>query len=183
VMQTKEILKIGGGHLSTGPNQGFYDWQMAGGWDILANHTTMQLLNEYLNSAADAYLQALSLSHLIPDRTKTIQAWATVHSKCVSHLPHCHPGALISGTYYVKIPKGAGKIIFDDPRGPRPPFDTQIAIQPKEGDLLLFPPWLIHQVAPTEDTQERISIAFNIDGDWSQLSGFAQVTVVNTPVG
>jgi hypothetical protein len=44
------------------------------------------------------------------------------------------------------MPDDAGSIIFDDPRGPRPPFDAKLTLRPLAGDLVLFPSWLIHQV-------------------------------------
>ncbi len=68
-----------------------------------------------------------------------MQAWATVHESCINHLPHSHPDQIVSGVYYVKVPGDAGSIIFDDPRGPLPPFDNRIIIRPKQGDLILFP--------------------------------------------
>jgi hypothetical protein len=64
------------------------------------------------------------------------------------------------------MPKDAGSIIFDDPRGPLPPFDNRLTIQPKQGDLILFPSWLIHSVNPTPGSEPRISIPFNMDGTW-----------------
>ena len=95
-----------------------------------------------------------------------MQAWATVHEAGVSHLAHCHPDSVVSGVYYVKVPQGAGSIVFDDPRGPLPPFDTKMTIKPTLGDLILFPSWLIHQVSQTAGDEPRISIAFNIPGLW-----------------
>ena len=47
-----------------------------------------------------------------------------------------------------QMPDDAGSIIFDDPRGPLPPFDNKLTIRPLAGDLVLFPSWLMHQVRP-----------------------------------
>ena len=54
-----------------------------------------------------------------------------------------------------------------------PPFDGSITIEPKEGDLVIFPPWVPHQVGPTASADPRISIAFNIPGDWEATAGVA----------
>jgi len=81
---------------------------------------------------------------------------------------------LISGVYYVKMPDDAGSIVFDDPRGPLPPFDSKLVISPLAGDLVLFPSWLIHQVTPTPGNEERISIAFNIPGKWETTVGISE---------
>jgi predicted 2-oxoglutarate/Fe(II)-dependent dioxygenase YbiX len=61
--------------------------------------------------------------------------------------------------------------MFDDPRGPLPPFDNRVTIYPKQGDLILFPSWLIHSVSPTPGEEPRISIPFNIEGRWDATTG------------
>jgi uncharacterized protein (TIGR02466 family) len=86
---------------------------------------------------------------------------------------HVHPGANISGVYYVAAPpstleigKDDGKISFYDPR-PRANMN-QLAAQitrrreaPVPGDMVLFPSWLEHSVAAFQGAGERICIAFN----------------------
>ena len=37
-------------------------------------------------------------------------------------------------------------------------------------DLILFPSWLMHMVNPTTGSSERISIAFNIQGEWQDTT-------------
>ncbi len=87
---------------------------------------------------------------------------------------HVHPTAHISGVYYISAPPGAlaetstsGKIRFYDPR-PRANMNqlfTQItrhSEMPSPGDVLLFPSWLEHSVAPFQGEGERLCIAFNV---------------------
>lgn len=87
---------------------------------------------------------------------------------------HVHPTAHISGVYYVTAPPGAleekstdGKIRFYDPR-PRANMNqlfTQITRHseaPNPGDVIVFPSWLEHSVAPFRGEGERICIAFNV---------------------
>lgn len=103
-----------------------------------------------------------------------IEIWATMHFSGISHLTHTHPNSLVSGVYYVEIPKdNYGMLLLEDPRGPLPPFDNRIKIQPKEGDIVLFPSWLPHQVTPTSIEQPRISIAFNIPGKWEDTTNLS----------
>jgi uncharacterized protein (TIGR02466 family) len=87
---------------------------------------------------------------------------------------HVHPDAHISGVYYIAAPpaalaegRDAGKISFFDPR-PRANM-AQLAAQvtryweaPRPGDMILFPSWLEHSVAPFEGEGMRICIAFNV---------------------
>ena len=87
---------------------------------------------------------------------------------------HVHPDAHISGVYYIAAPpaalaegEDAGKISFYDPR-PRANM-AQLHAQvtryweaPRPGDMLVFPSWLEHSVAPFAGQGERICIAFNV---------------------
>ena len=40
-----------------------------------------------------------------------------------------------------------------------------VEIEPTEGMLLFFPPWLEHEVEQSSCDEERISIAFNVNSD------------------
>ena len=84
-----------------------------------------------------------------------------------------HPNANISGVYYIAAPPVTladdsedGKISFFDPR-PRANMNalanqfTRRFVAPVPGDLVVFPSWLEHSVAPFEGAGERICIAFN----------------------
>jgi uncharacterized protein (TIGR02466 family) len=128
-------------------------------------------------------------------------AWCSVHSDGSSHPPHVHSDAVVSGVYYPQTPSaepGAGQIVFDDPRGKTPfdhlvrienklrygiqtkaeaaaPFNARYAHSPTRGELLLFPPWLVHAVEPGAETEgdERISVCFNLVGSWDDTARLA----------
>jgi uncharacterized protein (TIGR02466 family) len=87
---------------------------------------------------------------------------------------HVHAGANISGVYYVTAPPATldegrddGKISFFDPR-PRANMvqlltqKTRHSEAPVPGDMVIFPSWLEHSVAPFQAEGERICIAFNV---------------------
>ena len=84
-----------------------------------------------------------------------------------------HPNSVISGTYYVTVPKGAGPIVFEDPRhammmaappkkksAPRE-LRNHISEVPQPGSLLLWESWLRHEVPLNRAEGERISVSFN----------------------
>lgn len=56
-----------------------------------------------------------------------------------------------------------------------PPFDAHQTFTPREGAMVLFPPWLVHSVPPSPELQPgedadksaRISLSFNLFGPWS----------------
>ena len=89
---------------------------------------------------------------------------------------HNHPGADISGVYYVKTPDDCGNITFEHPAIDVLSYyfrhdeekEFNVYNSPTwwkpvfENHLYLFPGWLKHRVEPNlNKTEERISISFN----------------------
>ena len=106
----------------------------------------------------------------------TIFSWVNINGQGHrndrhNHFAHSIP-TFLSGVYYVKVPKDSGVIRFYDPRGPMtqntldqeyyfnsPPFQY---LEPEEGQIILFPTWLDHDVTYNTNEEERVSIAFNV---------------------
>jgi uncharacterized protein (TIGR02466 family) len=98
--------------------------------------------------------------------------WAVCYKAGHTQGLHVHPGANVSGVYYVSAPPAAlepgdaGKISFYDPR-PRAtmaqlPFQaTRHRVAPVPGDMYLFPAWLEHSVSAFQGEGTRICVAFN----------------------
>ena len=99
--------------------------------------------------------------------------WVNVMPEGGSHTSHIHTNSVISGTYYVSVPPGAGPIVYEDPRHAQmmaaPPrlknaprdFKSHISETPNEGTVLLWESWLRHEVPLNRATGLRISISFN----------------------
>jgi uncharacterized protein (TIGR02466 family) len=100
--------------------------------------------------------------------------WVNVLPEGGSHSSHIHTNAVLSGTYYVKSPPGAGPIVFEDPRhalmmaapprkssAPRP-LRTYVSEVPAPGTLILWESWLRHEVPLNRAAGERISVSFNL---------------------
>ncbi|HUG73951.1 MAG TPA: TIGR02466 family protein [Steroidobacteraceae bacterium] len=99
--------------------------------------------------------------------------WVNVMPRGVTHGLHLHPLSAISGTYYVRVPRGAPGLKFEDPRLSRfmgaPPRRAAAAernrawvVMPaKPGGLLLFESWLRHEVAANPAAGMRVSVSFN----------------------
>ena len=99
--------------------------------------------------------------------------WVNVMPEGGSHTSHIHTNAVVSGTYYVSVPHGAGPIVYEDPRlamlmaappkkltAPRE-MKTHISETPKPGSVLLWESWLRHEVPLNKAEGERISVSFN----------------------
>jgi uncharacterized protein (TIGR02466 family) len=100
--------------------------------------------------------------------------WVNVLAEGGAHGSHLHTNSVLSGTYYVKTPEGAGPVVFEDPRhalmmaapprkpsAPRP-FQTYVSAEPAAGVLLLWESWLRHEVPVNRAQGERISVSFNL---------------------
>ena len=99
--------------------------------------------------------------------------WVNILQPGGAHSAHIHPHSVLSGTYYVDVPRGAGAIRFEDPRHAMmmaaPPRkararrDNQsfVTIEPKPGMLLLWESWLRHDVPVNDAETPRLSISFN----------------------
>ena len=92
--------------------------------------------------------------------------WVNLLKAGGQHSGHIHPHSIISGTFYVEVPRGSGAIRFEDPRLPlmmaapqRP--DTFVTIEPCGGQLLMWESWLRHEVLAGSGRGERLSISFN----------------------
>jgi uncharacterized protein (TIGR02466 family) len=99
--------------------------------------------------------------------------WVNVMDRGSVHSAHIHPHAVVSGTYYVEVPKGAADIRFEDPRlammmaaparkaKARRANQSFVRISPSACTLLLWESFLRHEVLPNSARGKRISISFN----------------------
>ncbi|MHB8812739.1 MAG: TIGR02466 family protein [Steroidobacteraceae bacterium] len=99
--------------------------------------------------------------------------WVNIMPRGAAHGLHLHPLSTISGTYYVRTPRGCPGLKLEDPRLERmmaaPPRLAEAArenrpwvVLPAEaGSVLLFESWLRHEVPANLTAGERISVSFN----------------------
>lgn len=114
----------------------------------------------------------------VPDKqisNLSISSWVNINppgswNERHSHDPHS--GTFLSGVFYVKTPKDSGNIRFYDPRqnistsSDMKYYNNGYNIQwyaPEPNMLLIFPPWLEHDVEMNRSHEDRISISFNIN--------------------
>lgn len=99
--------------------------------------------------------------------------WLNIMPSGTAHSFHLHPQSVVSGTYYVQVPRGAPGLKFEDPRLSRmmaaptrtadasPAMRSHIEYPAAAGRVILFESWLRHEVAANTAKSERISISFN----------------------
>ena len=100
--------------------------------------------------------------------------WVNINYQHSYNNVHTHPGCWYSGVFYLQVPeetRGSGALQFlsghskhmsDFVHCSRRDTDNFV-VDPKEGDVLLFPSSMLHYVEPNEVDFDRISIAFNND--------------------
>lgn len=112
-----------------------------------------------------------------------VDCWANVMAKDAQHSMHNHDFSQISGTYYVQTPIGCSGISFQDPRGDmiRATETLQLLEYPvRAGDVILFPSWLMHMVAPNGGSDERQSVSFNYGQSFFQTLSPSDLGVAET---
>jgi uncharacterized protein (TIGR02466 family) len=129
-----------------------------------------------LGRAVDRHVArfARSLALDLAGRKLTMtDCWVNIMPRGTAHGLHLHPLSTISGTYYVKTPRGCPGLKLEDPRLERmmaaPPRLANAARENRPwvvlpaaaGSVLLFESWLRHEVPANTAAGERISISFN----------------------
>ena len=132
--------------------------------------STFDRLRTVIDRHVRQYARALDWN-LGEGRLAMTDCWINIMPRGSAHSFHLHPQAVISGTYYVKTPRGCSGLKFEDPRLSRlmaaPPRRAGSTQQPhvtyaaRAGELILFESWLRHEVPASRVDAERISISFN----------------------
>jgi len=99
-------------------------------------------------------------------RLKLMNHWSQVHKKYESTNKHNHVndgcisnGPDVSGVYYVRIPRDAGRLVFE--YNINQYQKSTYWVEPVVGNFLIFPSTLCHSVTKNLGDDLRISISFN----------------------
>ena len=136
--------------------------------------STFTALEKKVTRHVRAFAKALEMD-LRGHAIRMTDCWANIMPPAAAHALHLHPLSFISGTYYVRTPRGCAGLKFEDPRLDRfmaappklpqasPASRTHIVYPAEAGNVILFESWLRHEVAANAVEEERISISFNYD--------------------
>ncbi len=134
--------------------------------------STFDELRLKIDASMAKYVRALEID-IRPQELKMDSMWVNVMPPGVSHSMHIHPLSVISGTYYLQVPKGTRGLKLEDPRmvnfmaspprkaKARQPNQRFVEMSPREGEVLLFESWLRHEVPVNPTRSDRVSISFN----------------------
>ena len=125
-----------------------------------------------MNRHVRAYARALDFD-LTGRQLAMTDCWINVMPRLVTHGLHLHPLSTISGTYYVRTPRGVPGLKLEDPRldrymgapprraGARADNATWVTLPVAPGTIVLFESWLRHEVPSNPVGRERVSVSFN----------------------
>lgn len=128
--------------------------------------STFDELRGHIDPHVRAFARSLGWQ-LRGSRLVMTDCWLNIMPRGCAHSFHLHPQAVVSGTYYVKTPRGCSGLKFEDPRlsrmmaAPQRRGGAHITYPARAGELILFESWLRHEVPASPIDEERISISFN----------------------
>jgi uncharacterized protein (TIGR02466 family) len=88
--------------------------------------------------------------------------WGVLYTKGEHTIQHQHWPFTWSFCYYVKVSEKSAPLTFHNILNTQSQKFQEMSIQPKRGDMFIFPSTLRHSVSPQESDEERIMIAGNI---------------------
>jgi len=140
--------------------------------DLEQRATAFEQLKAKLDASANEFAEAAHMD-LSGAKLEMDSFWINILNPLASHSGHIHPNSVISGTYYVNVPEGAGRLKLEDPRLPfmmnapkvaqAAPKEMQRFVyqKPEAGTVMMWESWLRHEVTPNQSEDLRISISFN----------------------
>ena len=144
-----------------------------GGWQ--SNLTNIRdCKSETLN---DIIISSVSKLPMSGNLCFTIEGWKNINEPGNFNTLHHHPNCNLSGVLWIKTPKNCGNIVFESPEifnrykeldSYSDEFKCNSNVYmtyyfpPKEGNVLIFPSNLQHEVEENKSIEDRISYSFNI---------------------
>lgn len=124
------------------------DWNQATNF----NRDWVKILKPYLQKQFDNYGKFMGF-----EKSIIKELWFQKYKKTGKHGWHIH-GGTFTGVYYLQFTNKCAKTELIDPLSKK-----VITINAKEGDVVLFPSYIIHQAKEQKNSKEKIIVSFNIE--------------------
>jgi|TARA_R110001592_G_scaffold162281_1_gene395401 uncharacterized protein (TIGR02466 family) len=142
-----------------------------GGWQSNKSLLEESSLFSLRKNMIESVNKILSTLYIDDANISLINSWANIARDGQCTMPHIHEEASWSAVYYV-TPTDDAILYLKDPRTQeamdashgllKQPYSNVIGKRPfNAGEVILFPSWLEHGVAPSTKNTTRISIACN----------------------
>lgn len=145
-----------------------------GGWQSPSDFHEQESFLDFKKYIMNNVFQSLTHYNI---QFELCNMWVNINKKNNYNIAHIHPGANLSGVFWIKTSTNCGNLIFDNPHAflqykliksidkqekIKYNYHPLLKFTPKEGTLVLFPAHLLHYVESNESDEDRISIAFNL---------------------
>ena len=124
-----------------------------------------QAVAEFLENPGEAVRDFIPA----PPKPRRYHSWSVTVKAGGHHAPHIHPEGCLSGVYYVETPGGKGSRDLGGLEFGRPGLAVPLAgdppmrvVQPRPGNLVLFPSYLWHGTQTFTASGERTTVAFDV---------------------
>lgn len=136
---------------------------------VLQDSSKFKMLFDVIDPIAKQTIESWGVTK--PIRLKDY--WINIDGSTSSGTSHCHANALLSGCFYLTMPKGSGAIVIERPDPQEYVFKADVlnqysyqiyTIVPKENSMVFFPSFMKHRVTKSffeNQLDKRISIAFD----------------------
>lgn len=127
-----------------------------------------EAINEYMSNLAKPTNTFGESTEYLDKSRYVFDAWFNVNRKGAENREHSHSGFLASGVAYFQA-TDTGPIEFlplnalYKMTNPAWPYHGMANYEPSDGDILIFPSYLLHKVHPNPNEKERINMAFNVN--------------------
>ncbi|MCB4436932.1 tetratricopeptide repeat protein [Alteromonas sp. McT4-15] len=171
----REHLETLHGDLSSPVNQSVQRGTQTRGNLFPTNNSNLNALEAFIKhqivdfiSENASYLSVENNNTLTADMIEFSGSWSVLNKFDGYHVPHYHSNGLVSGVFYVDVPKDlsehdvSGHLHLG--RVDKTPFyliDHFTTVKPENGKLVLFPSHAWHGTFPTEREGNRLTIAFD----------------------
>ena len=121
-------------------------------------------IRSFVQESIDTYVRDILKS---PNKLGIASSWCNYAQRGDRHHQHNHMNAYLSGVYYltsgstIRFLRPQLSSLMLDQTEQNPMNADVFDFEPQQGSLILFPSYLMHQVAPHELDEPRVSLAFN----------------------
>lgn len=142
--------------------------------DLHERFPDFQDLRQRIDKHVKKYARSLHWDLMERELVMTV-SWVSIMNENTYHTMHTHPLSVISGTYYIDIPKGSSSLKLEDPKLAflmnSPPKKASankeeqnyLNLETKSGRLIMFESWMRHEVPPQPVKSQRITFSFNYE--------------------
>ena len=145
-----------------------------GCWRLMNPITDCEWLNKKLTDMileAIAFYTETQYSNIVEykhgETNINIRSWANINEPGSRNVYHAHKGSHFSACFYLQA-TDTGDLVLSNPSNILgecnnfAPYARAFVFKPKDGDLILWPAWVPHEIETNLSDKQRINIAFDI---------------------